>query len=74
MYIGPKQYFVITDIGRGRYQWYVLVARPAEPAHQLLSYTIFARYAFLARPADSEASEAKPEGMGPYLRNLFEGR
>ena len=22
----------------------------------------------------SEASEAKPEGMGPYLRNLFEGK
>ena len=22
MYIGPGQYFVITDIGRGRYQWY----------------------------------------------------
>ena len=51
MYIGPGQYFVITDIGRGRYQW----------------------YAFLARPADSEASEEKPEGMGPYLRNLFDG-
>merc|ERR1740133_842243 len=30
-------------------------------------------YAFLARPADSEASEEKPEGMGPYLRNLFKG-
>jgi len=51
VYIGPGQYFVITDIGRGRYQW----------------------YAFLARPADSEASEEKPEGMGPYLRNLFDG-
>ena len=22
---------------------------------------------------DSKASEPKPEGMGPYLRNLFEG-
>ena len=22
----------------------------------------------------SKASEAKPEGMGPYLRNLFEGK
>ena len=22
VYIGPGQYFVITDIGRGRYQWY----------------------------------------------------
>merc|ERR1719310_554177 len=51
VYIGPQQYFVITDIGRGRYQW----------------------YAFLARPADSEASEAKPEGKSPYLQNLFTG-
>jgi len=51
VYIGPGQYFVITDIGRGRYQW----------------------YAFLARPADSEASEEKPNGMSPYLQDLFEG-
>ena len=49
VYIGPQQYFVITDIGRGRYQW----------------------YAFLARPADSEASEEKPEGKSMYLQNLF---
>ena len=51
VYIGPQQYFVITDIGRGRYQW----------------------YAFLARPADSEASEPKPEGSSKYLRDLFVG-
>ena len=51
VYIGPQQYFVITDIGRGRYQW----------------------YAFLARPADSEASEEKPDGSSLYLQNLFEG-
>merc|ERR1719149_140925 len=51
VYIGPGQYFVITNIGRGRYQW----------------------YAFLARPADSEASEEKPDGSSPYLQNLFEG-
>jgi len=51
VYIGPQQYFVITDIGRGRYQW----------------------YAFLARPADSEANEPKPEGASKYLQNLFEG-
>ena len=42
---------MITDIGRGRYQW----------------------YAFLARPADSEASEEKPDGSSPYLQNLFVG-
>merc|ERR1719247_2846035 len=51
VYIGPNQYFVITDIGRGRYQW----------------------YAFLARPADSESSEEKPDGSSPYLQNLFDG-
>lgn len=28
MYIGPNQYFVITDIGKGRYQWYAFLARP----------------------------------------------
>merc|ERR1719238_1272944 len=51
VYIGPQQYFVITDIGRGRYQW----------------------YAFLARPADSEENEPKPEGSSKYLQNLFTG-
>merc|ERR1719261_301159 len=25
VYIGPQQYFVITDIGRGRYQWYAFL-------------------------------------------------
>jgi len=28
VYIGPNQYFVITDIGNGRYQWYAFLARP----------------------------------------------
>jgi zeaxanthin epoxidase len=28
VYIGPGQYFVITDIGHGRYQWYAFLARP----------------------------------------------
>jgi zeaxanthin epoxidase len=51
VYIGPQQYFVITDIGRGRYQW----------------------YAFLARPANSEENEEKPEGSSKYLQNLFDG-
>jgi zeaxanthin epoxidase len=27
VYIGPNQYFVITDIGKGRYQWYAFLAR-----------------------------------------------
>jgi len=51
VYIGPQQYFVITDVGNGRYQW----------------------YAFLAREADSEASEPKPEGASLYLQDLFKG-
>jgi zeaxanthin epoxidase len=28
VYIGPQQYFVITDIGNGRYQWYAFLSRP----------------------------------------------
>jgi len=28
VYIGPQQYFVITDIGKGNYQWYAFLARP----------------------------------------------
>jgi zeaxanthin epoxidase len=28
VYIGPNQYFVITDIGKGRYQWYAFLAKP----------------------------------------------
>jgi zeaxanthin epoxidase len=28
VYIGPGQYFVVTDIGKGRYQWYAFLARP----------------------------------------------
>jgi len=51
VYIGPQKYFVITDIGRGRYQW----------------------YAFLARPADSEQNEEKPDGQSMYLQTLFSG-
>mmetsp|Transcript_1544 Transcript_1544/g.2556 ORF Transcript_1544/g.2556 Transcript_1544/m.2556 type:complete len:278 (-) Transcript_1544:83-916(-) len=29
VYIGPSKYFVVTDIGHGRYQWYAFLARPA---------------------------------------------
>lgn len=28
VYIGPQQYFVITDIGKGNYQWYAFLAKP----------------------------------------------
>jgi zeaxanthin epoxidase len=36
VYIGPKQYFVITDIGNGRYQWYAFLAREAGSASTLI--------------------------------------
>jgi len=32
VYIGPNQYFVITDIGKGRYQWYAFLAKPVGTA------------------------------------------
>ncbi|KAL7572397.1 hypothetical protein ACA910_021605 [Epithemia clementina (nom. ined.)] len=32
VYIGPGQYFVITDIGNGNYQWYAFLARPTNSA------------------------------------------
>jgi len=34
VYIGPGQYFVITDIGKGNYQWYAFLARPAGSAEE----------------------------------------
>jgi len=35
VYIGPGQYFVITDIGKGRYQWYAFLARPPDSAESV---------------------------------------
>ncbi|MEL6312063.1 MAG: FAD-dependent monooxygenase, partial [Pseudomonadota bacterium] len=32
VFIGPAAYFVITDIGKGRYQWYAFLARPPDSA------------------------------------------
>lgn len=34
VYIGPGQYFVITDIGKGNYQWYAFLARPPGSARE----------------------------------------
>jgi|EP00979_Chaetoceros_neogracilis_P001070 zeaxanthin epoxidase len=34
VYIGPGQYFVITDIGKGRYQWYAFLAKPPGSAEE----------------------------------------
>ena len=39
VYIGPGQYFVITDIGRGRYQWCALLyTRPAARTGHYVHY------------------------------------
>jgi zeaxanthin epoxidase len=35
VYIGPGQYFVITDIGKGRYQWYAFLAREPGSAESI---------------------------------------
>jgi len=35
VYIGPNQYFVITDIGGGRYQWYAFLAQPPGMSDQV---------------------------------------
>lgn len=35
VYIGPGQYFVITDIGNGNYQWYAFLARPPGSAESV---------------------------------------
>jgi len=32
VYIGPTRYFVVTDIGKGCYQWYAFLARPINSA------------------------------------------
>lgn len=32
VFIGPNQYFVITDIGKGRYQWYAFLGRAPDSA------------------------------------------
>ena len=34
VYIGPGQYFVITNIGPKRYQWYAFLARPAGSSYE----------------------------------------
>ena len=48
VYIGPNQYFVITDIGRGRYQWYALAV--------LLLFYLYASFPFLSRIPPSSLS------------------
>jgi len=35
VYIGPNQYFVVTDIGNDMYQWYAFLARPPGSADSI---------------------------------------
>lgn len=57
VFIGPSMYFVITDIGHGRYQWYAFLAQPADSAE----------------PTDSAKMEPKAAGSVAFLKNLFAG-
>lgn len=59
VYIGPSQYFVITDIGNGRYQWYAFLAKPVGSAE--------------LDEKPTEALEGCAAGNPAYLRGVFEG-
>jgi len=61
VYIGPNQYFVVTDIGNGRYQWYAFLAKPVGTAETEASL----------KP-DVEIDGCAP-GNPAYLREVFEG-
>merc|ERR1712127_240264 len=62
VYIGPQQYFVITDIGNGRYQWYAFLAKPVGSAESDL----------LLKPAIG-TEDGCAAGNPAYLRGVFEG-
>jgi len=62
VYIGPQQYFVITDIGNGRYQWYAFLARPVDSAASDL----------LLKPG-VDSPDGCAAGNPAYLRGVFEG-
>merc|ERR1719210_2681048 len=61
VYIGPNQYFVVTDIGKGRYQWYAFLAKPVGTAESEASL----------KPT-AEVDGCAP-GNPAYLREVFEG-
>ncbi len=60
VYIGPDQYFVITDIGQGRYQWYAFLAKPVGTAESEAPL----------KPTVPVAGCAA--GNPAYLRNVFD--
>lgn len=61
VYIGPNQYFVVTDIGHGRYQWYAFLAKSVGSAESEASL----------KPT-VEVDGCAP-GNPAYLREVFEG-
>jgi len=60
VYIGPNQYFVVTDIGKGRYQWYAFLAKPEGSAQSEASL----------KPAFEVDGCAS--GNPAYLREVFD--
>eukprot|EP00929_Paragymnodinium_shiwhaense_P008630 TRINITY_DN112585_c0_g1_i1.p1 TRINITY_DN112585_c0_g1~~TRINITY_DN112585_c0_g1_i1.p1 ORF type:complete len:574 (-),score=147.65 TRINITY_DN112585_c0_g1_i1:230-1951(-) len=61
VFIGPSQYFVVTDIGKGRYQWYAFLAKPVGTAKTE------------ADLKPTEAVDGCAAGNPAYLRNVFDG-
>lgn len=59
VYIGPQQYFVITDIGNKRYQWYAFLAKPVGSAD--------------TDEKPTEAFDGCAAGNPAFLRGVFEG-
>lgn len=61
VFIGPNKYFVVTDIGKGRYQWYAFLAKPVgtHESEKMLKPTV-------------EIDGCAP-GNPAYLRQMFDG-
>jgi len=62
VYIGPSQYFVITDIGKGRYQWYAFLAKPVGTAESDAALKP-------TEPTEDGCAAGNPA----YLRGVFDG-
>jgi len=63
VYIGPKRYFVTSDVGGGRVQWYAFFATPPGMKRARSGWG-----------AESELMEGRPaESLIDYLKGLHEG-
>lgn len=77
VYIGPRKYFVTSDVGNGRVQWYAFLALPPGSAKDRFG----ARDTWAAGDSDAEAGAgeagAGDEKVGQdvisYLKELHEG-